>query len=162
MTANAAPEFLRKCVDVPTSINTEEVALQKWRDAELSCKRTNDRLDPYLHPYFNEYELEGRILEFIRETRKIILSIIGPLPPKELDCYFGPGATLSDRSRATTVADKMSSPPTLTPKAWIHVPAWIATKWAKAQAALGNDLIEVKGNHFFTVDKDATTKRALS
>lgn len=156
--ARAASDFLRKYVDLPTGINKEAAAIEKWYEGEAECKRTNLRLDQYLDPAWAVNDI--RINAFFASVRKEIVTLIGTHPPKRLDLSFGPGATMSDKSRFTTVADKMSSVPTLTSRAWVHLSDWVSTKWGQAQVALGNEATEVRGNAYFTVPKDATTDRS--
>lgn len=156
--ARAASDLLRKYVDLPTGIDTEQAALTKWWAGEHECKRSNDRLDSYLDPAWGSND--EHILCFFQRVRKEVLTLIGHRPPCNLAIAFGPGATMSDKSRATTVADKMSSVLTLTPNSWVHLSDWISTKWGQAHAELGLSGREVRGNAFFTVPKDATTDRA--
>lgn len=155
--AACSTDFLRKYEGLPTGIDTAAAALETWREGERQCWRTNTRLDPYRIPAWAGND--ERICSFFERVRKEVKTLIGVRPPIDFNMSFGPGATMSDNSRHTTVADKMSSVPTLTPRAWVHVPAWIATKWGQAQAALGSQMSEVSGNAFFTVKKDAKTDR---
>jgi hypothetical protein len=156
--ARAASDFLRKFVHLPTGINTEAAAIEKWWDGERECKLSNLRLDSYLDPAWGSNDT--RINDFFVNVRKEVVTLIGRHPPNRLDMSFGPGATMSDRSRATTVADKMSSVLTLTPNSWIHLPSWMRSKWGQAHAELGLESTEISGNGYFTVPKDATTDRS--
>lgn len=159
--ASAATDFLRKFSGLPTGIDTEKVAITKWYEAEKACFVTNHRLAPYLDGSLWE-SADPRLTEFIGKVRKEVRLLIGNCPPDLLQGKFGPGATLSDPSRFTTVNDKMSSVPTLTHNAWNHLIPWIGTEWGRASAALCGKLDWVRGNHFFTVPKDATTDRACA
>lgn len=156
--ACCSSDFLRKFEGLPTGINTEAAAIEKWWLAEKMCKASNDRLDSYLLPSWGGND--ERINSFFERVRKEVKILIGVRPPRELNISFGPGATISDNSRHCTVVDKMSSIPTLTPLAWVHLSDWISTQWGQAQAALGHDVCEVRGNAYFTVPKDATTDRS--
>jgi hypothetical protein len=159
--ACAATDFLRKFPGLPTGIDTEAVATVKWYDCEKACYTTNQRLSPLLDgPSWAEND--ERVLEFFSKVRKEVRLLIGSRPPDLLQGKFGPGATLSDPSRQTTVADKMSTVPTLTRNAWNHLIPWIGTQWGRASAALRSKVSWVEGNHFFTVPKDATTDRACA
>lgn len=155
--ARAASDFLRKYVDLPTGIDRTANAIKTFNDGERECFKTNLRLNSYLDPAYADNDT--RINDFFDRVRKEVRVLIGLKPPKTFNWAFGPGATISDNWRFTTVADKMSTVPTMTPNAWIHLPDWISTKWGQAQAALGNEISEVSGNTFFTVPKDATTDR---
>lgn len=161
--ASAATDFLRKFSGLPTGISTSDAAIQKWKEGEIECFKSNLRLSPYLYGGpFCEGSLDERIFEFISKVRKEVIDLIGEAPPNLLQGKFGPGATLSDKSRFTTVNDKLSSVPTLTHNAWPHLVPWTGTMWAKACAALEVEVSFVEGNHFFTVPKDATTDRACA
>lgn len=156
--ARAASDFLRKYVHLPTGIDTESAAIAKWYDGEHECKRTNLRLDSYLDPAWGSNDV--RINDFFSRVRKEVMILIGTHPPNRLDLSFGPGATMSDKSRATTVADKMSSVLTLTPNSWVHVRDWMSSQWGQAHAELGLEGREIRGNAYFVVPKDATTDRS--
>lgn len=162
--AYAATNFLRKFEGLPTGIDREEVTKRKWREAEAACYKANERLSPYL---FGAAECDERILEFLSEVRKEVVRLIGFAPKDVIDGAFGPGATISDKSRLCTIPDKMSSIPTLTPGAWPHLVPWTGTAWAKGYYEdRKNQPVElprfVRGNIFFTANKDATQKRGCA
>lgn len=152
-----ATDLLRKCQGLPTTFDTRAEALKSFWESERTCCRTNARLDPLVDGYLGD--LPVALHDFIVMTRKIILSWIGPCPPSTWEGRFGPGATMSDSSQVCTIPDKLSSVPTLTTNALFHLVPWTGTQWSKAQAALGNCPIVIRGNSFFTVDKSAKTDR---
>lgn len=156
--ANAATEFLRKCEGLPTSYNLREEAEKKFWASEAACFETNQRLLPLLFGR-NDLYYEGALHDFVDGVRKRIVGMIGYAPPDHLEGGFGPGATVSDDAKHTTVPDKMSSVPTLTRDALFMALCWTHTAWARACANLGNEPKIVRGNSFFTVPKDATTHR---
>jgi len=156
--AAMATDLLRKFEPLPTGIDTQAVAMETWWQAERQCFKTNNRLHSYT--FMALAENDERICDFIQQVRKEVVKLIGMKPPKQLYLSFGQGATMSDKSQMTTVADKMSSVPTMTPNAWPFVVDWMSTKWAKAQAALRHEIKEVRGNGYFTVPKDATKDRS--
>jgi len=156
-TAVQATDFLRKFEALPTGIDTQAAAIEKWWEAERQCLQTNHRLDSYLLPALAEND--ERICRFFDRVRKEVIRMIGARPPDQMYIRFGQGATMSDRSQLSTVADKMSSVPTMTPNAWPFLVDWMSTKWAAAQVALGHEIREVLGNEFFVVSKDATIDR---
>lgn len=160
MAAAAANEFLRKFAGLPTSYDLDAITLSKWWWAEKECFKTNRRLDTFIDRGARPCGGEGALFDFIEETRKNVVKLIGYGPPDAFDGAFGPGATVSDDAKATTVADKLSSGPTLTPSALFHLVPWIGTAWGKASAALGMKPSIVRGNIYFTVPKDSTTHRA--
>lgn len=155
-----ATDLLRKCVDVEIKHDAEKEALLKWKWAERECFLTNQRLNEYL----DFGTLSGvpphiRIVEFFDDLKKHLQWLIGDGPPVELDGVFGPGATVSDRSGATTVLHKMSSTPTFTPDALGYLFPWSGTKWASACAERYDVPRSVRGNIYFSVPKTALTER---
>lgn len=96
-------------------IDRSAAAYSKWCAGEFSCYRSNERLAKFNYGS----HLEGpdlALFRFFRKVRKEIREWIGSSPPN-LDTIrgkFGPGATYSDRGRLSTVADKITSVPTLT------------------------------------------------
>jgi len=160
---NQVTEFLRKLqLDVP-GIDRKAVAVQAFWGSEQQCCLANARL----HRYQENGPFEGpsdlRISDFFSLCRKIIDDILGPLP-QGLDLRHGPGATFDDRGRLTTVPDKMSSRPTITPDARDLLPLWSQTAWARAlvsESPTSSDPKNVRGNRFTTVPKDATKDRGI-
>lgn len=178
--ASAATDFLRKCRDLPSSEDLEEKARKSFFESEHGCLKTNLRLGPYLEGW-SDPSTDIRILDFVSNVRKTVFEMIGSGPEDFVTRFaelgdevfleyaddaftgrFGPGATQSDSSRECTVAHKLSSVPTYTSNAASLLIPWMGTKWADAQADLGNELSEIRGNSFFTVPKDATKLRGCS
>jgi hypothetical protein len=155
-----AASFLRKYVDLPTTIDRKAVALENFWKSERQCFRTNERLQPYVEGFSHPSTTKG-MLDFLSRVRKIVSSLLGPCPDL-MDGRFGPGATFGDRGNLTTVPDKMSSRPTLTPSAIYFTFPWSGTAWAKACVADGRDLAFVRGNRFTTVPKDCTKDRGIA
>jgi hypothetical protein len=152
--------LLRKCQDLPTTIDRKAVAIEAFWHAERECFRTNQRLLPYLYGKAFAPEDEG-VYNFLLKTRRIVAALLGPCPDL-LDGRFGPGATYGDKGLYTTVPDKMSSRPTLTRGAmWFLVP-WTGTAWAKACANDSREVSFIRGNRFTTVPKDCTKDRGIA
>lgn len=161
--ANLATEFLRK-LDEPSllpELDLEATAIEKWWWAEKECFKTNRRLNEICDMgTLNGSPVSDDILRFLSDLRKNLLRLVGSGPGHDDPGRFGPGATVSDRSGRVTVPDKMSSVPTLTPSAWPYLVPWTGTKWASACASRGDEPRFVRGNHFFTVPKSATSRRS--
>lgn len=168
-----AASILRKCVELPTSFNRQAVAESNFLSCEELCFRTNTRLLPYLSPGLPDTD-EG-VCRFIDNARKIASRILGPCPDTNettIDLHgrqrfrvvgrFGPGATYGDRGRLTTVPDKMSSEPTLTPDAVYYGLPWLDTMWSRAASSSGKGPIYVQGNRFTTVPKDCEKDRGIA
>lgn len=161
--AAAATDFLRKFDGFPLSVDLEREAIEKWFANEALCLKTNLRMQPYLDRVALPGEhLDERILSFLDRVREKLRSLLGERPPSTWEGAFGPGATVSDSSRLSTVPDKLSSVPTLTPNALFHLVPWTGTKWAEASAALGRGPLVVRGNSFFTVPKTSVSRRACA
>jgi hypothetical protein len=158
-----ATDLLRKLQVVHPDLDPEATAVRKWWEAEAQCFASNRRLFEIRDfGTLSGAPLDPRLADFIRKVKKNVLRLIGEAPPAVVDGRFGPGATMSDRSRYTTVPNKMSTSPTLTPAALFYLCPWTGTKWAAACAARGDDIRTVVGNHFFTVPKDAKTHRSCA
>jgi len=126
---------------------------------EMECFRANVRLYP-LFDGASASPYQRRLSVFFGQARKIISDILGPCPDL-LDGRHGPGSTYGDRGRYTTVADKMSSDPTLTSDAWPFLFQWSGTLWAKSTVSSEKELKFVRGNRFTTVPKDMTKRRGI-
>jgi hypothetical protein len=159
--AAQATDFLRKFPELPITIKRDEVALDAWWVAERMCFVTNRRLNE-LGDFGTLLGVPSPqpILSLLDKIRKIVWRIVGTRPPDELEARFGPGATISDRSTHSTVPDKITSTPTLTREAEPILVDWSSTSWSRAVRHLGRGLEYVKGNHFFTVPKDALKDRS--
>jgi hypothetical protein len=151
---------LRKCQDLPTTGDRKAVALENFWLSEKACFRTNERLRPFLYPLNADHE-EG-IWRFISKIRKNVAYLLGPCP-YNVRGRFGPGATFGDKGSLTTVPDKMTSKPTLTPDATSHMLLqWTETAWAKACVCRERDPEYVRGNRFTTVAKDCVKDRGIA
>lgn len=186
----AVTSFLRKCKDLPTSVDRKQAAVANFWLGERSCARTNLRLQPFLN---GSYPIEDEgIYSFVEQVRKIVAEILGPCPDL-IEGRHGPGSTFGDRGTLCTVPDKMSSRPTLTHGAIPYLFQWSGTQWATACCAssvptdedeyeingpfvdngeryrppVGLPTVQrepefVPGNRFTTVAKDATKDRGIA
>lgn len=157
--AAQATAIVRKNKSLPSGLDLEAKAVNSFWESERTCYRTNRRLNPYVENGVNPDDANTQaIRSFIDRCRKIVKEAIWTRPPADLNGRLGPGATMSDTSRACTVPDKMSSVPTITPRAWPYVVPWLGTKWA----ACRDEGLSVKGNSFFTVPKSASSLRGCA
>ncbi len=158
----AATDFLRKYPDFELSHDPKERAMETWLASEKQCYLTNERLSPLLYggSHGSVYgEAMGCMVQSIRQK---VIDLIGEHPPSTFNGRFGPGATVSDKSRMSTIPDKMSSVPTFTTNAVYHLFPWIGTEWSHASSALGVTPQCVRGNVYFGVPKDAVTERGCA
>lgn len=156
----AVVSLLCKLEDLPTTFDKKKVALDGFFDAERACYWTNERLSPWVHTPSSLWE-PGVAADVLSTARKMIASVLGR-PPSLLEGRFGPGSTFGDKGLLTTVADKMSSRPTLTSSAIPFLFQWTGTAWATACANGGRELSFVPGNRFTTVPKDCTKFRGIA
>lgn len=157
---NTAVAFLRKCEGLPTSFDRKAKAVENFWSGERDCFRTNLRLSHYVDSQLNADSTDV-VERVIVSARKKIKQILGPAP----DLFrgrFGPGATFGDRGQLTTVPDKMSSRPTLTPDALPFLFQWAGTAWASACASSEKRPEFVRGNRFTTVPKDCMKNRGIA
>lgn len=159
-----AAGFLRKLEDLPTSKEGRILAAKaKWYEGESDCFWTNRRLSPYLHENLETGNpREQDVRRFISDVRKVIERWIGAAPPTLIDGRFGPGATYVDKGAFTTVPDKMSSDPALTPGAKYYLLEWRGLAWRDACVSLQKTPTFVPGNRFATVPKTAKTDRSIA
>lgn len=170
----AAVSFIRKCESLPTTVDRQAVAEDNFLIAERQCARSNERLAIHFLEGALDREdgqlstPEGACARLIAEARKEMARILGKVP-SDLKGRFGPGATYGDRGKWTTIPDKMSSRPTLTPPSrfkstalwWVAID-WRSTAWASACATDGREIEYVRGNRFTTVPKDCTKDRGIA
>lgn len=164
----AVTSFLRKCADLPTSVDRKAAAVQNFFECEQLCKRTNQRLSIHLWDTLATEQLarEGSrprdaCTLLIAEARKEMFKLLGKCPDG-LKGRFGPGSTYADKGLLTTVPDKMSSRPTMTPDFWPHLFNWVGTQWSKTCCESGRVPVVVEGNRFTTVPKDCTKDRGIA
>lgn len=157
--------FQKRTDLVVQGVDRRATALAKWWDAERACYKSNERLARFSDPLSLAPD-EEVILRFFHKVRKTLRSWIGHAPPS-LDSInrwarFGPGSTYQDRGRLTTVPDKMSSIPTLTPSAHWYLLPFLETKWGRVNHERGRGLDQVRGNRYLTVPKNALTDRSIA
>lgn len=159
--ANAATALLRKCRDLPTTIDLRRKAFEKWEAGEKECYKSNERLNRYLPQHAASHDIDPVIAEFFRDVKALVTQWIGHKPPDSVSPRFGPGATFSDSAACSTVPAKMTSVPTITHEAMWFLPQWLETAWGRCCAQASRSPLFIKGNRFSTARKDATTDRAI-
>lgn len=158
--------FFRKCAGFNTGRDLEGDAIKSFYANEAGCFWTNERLGKLI---YDPRAYGERLFGFIQRVRKEIKTILGRAPSvSQLEGRHGPGATFADRAPLTTVPDKMSTNPTLTPGARIVVDAFCQTAWYRHACALESSsdfafrvLRLSKGNRFTTVAKDSRKRRGI-
>lgn len=155
-----ATALLSKCGGLPTTVDLRAAAVAAFYDAERQCYRSNERLAPLL---FGDYtDQPSGVREIVSLARKYLARVLGPCPDV-VEGRFGPGATFGDRGQLTTVPDKMSSCPTLTPGSFAFLFQWSANSWGRAVSARSRSRPSfVRGNRFTTVPKDSKKDRGIA
>lgn len=166
-------EYLSKYKGLKTSIDTRDVALGKWRSAELLCKETNAKFRAYVQRPFS-----GRVETVLFRTQRKIAHLLGQLhlPVLLADCKWGPGATFDLKGRIATPDNKISQAVSVTPAAAPYLRAVVESDPHWASVFLGGNLPEgpfsflpsnkwfklVRGSRFLTVPKSAKTDRCIA
>jgi hypothetical protein len=151
--------FLKKHEDLTAAeLDPEAAAIRNWKHAESECYFSNLRI----YPYINGFAVNAGIETFLRKVRLKIATILRKCPEDELVIRFGPGATVSDPSRKTTIPDKMTSQPTSTTLGLGVLSNFARSAWGRAVSRRGDEITVVRGNSFFTVPKDATKHRSCA
>lgn len=164
-----ASDVLRKYVDLPTSIDTAEVARTTFLETERQCAETNLRLDRYLSFPVLETDLEVSFWNLAQRAKAWIRNTLGPLPDR-LDGHFGPGATFESAQwvyrKQLVTYDKLRNPPTRTSGVsndLVNHIAWETSLAGAWESCCTNRLIPIsRGNRFATVPKDSTKDRGIA
>jgi hypothetical protein len=159
--ATQATDLLRKVEELETGIDREANAISKWETAESWCYATNERLAFFVNSPLRR--TDGCSIEnVVLRARGLIRKWLGRVPDW-IEPRFGPGATISDKSRVCLIPDKLTSEPSSTPDADFVRCLWRETAWGRAALARGQDEFKfVRGNVFFLVPKDGKTRRACA
>lgn len=162
-TSNLASTLLKKSVGLAVDPGKGPRTDEKWWASEFSCKRTNERFQWHIDgvlPSAAHWEVH----DFLVQVRKRIARWLGRLPNlDQLDLGFGPGATYGDRGKLSTLPDKLSSNPTLTPSLWAIGPlALSGSLWSNALSRRSGSLETVRGCRFTAVPKTARIDRPIA
>jgi hypothetical protein len=168
-----AVNLLRK-LPLPSSIDTADVAYQKWLDDERSNKNTNERLkaiqmylDYPLHADLDDRHLQAQ-LTFVRCARKWVKRFVGTVP--SLTGRPSMRSTYLLKGQDSLIINKFCTLPEHTPRCTIENSRFFETAWYRNVAGgfLGAPIIPglrdrvVRGNRFTTVPKDGTTDRPIA
>lgn len=157
-----ATDFLRKHAGLPTTFNKRSNAKEKYLEAERLCTKTSVRFSKLNNHHYDDLS-EALIGDFLRSVKRKIGGILGRVPD-EVYPRFGPGATVDDRGRLTTVIDKMVSVPTVTPSALLLLELWKHTAWGREylrRPEKRGRVRQVDFGRYVTVPKDAKTDRSI-
>ena len=160
---NLITELLRK-LDSDLGADKGQLEQEAWerlRATERLCFQTNKRMMKFLTGPLDQSDF--RFLEFFEKVRKTIRYIVGPIPETLTSCGFGPGATLTNTSRLSTIPDKIESSPVGTARALeIFDALFRECAWDRSQRPGHRSRVTVRGNRFFTVPKTALSLRGAA
>lgn len=177
--------LVQKNRDLPISGASDgaryNAAIRKFLAGNERCAKTNFRLKASYSRYLETGTLlseelrqtlglrdaheELALYGSLRRMTSFISRVLGPCPGYEdVDFKFGPGATLADKSSMSTVPDKLSSTVTLTARAVPMLITLSETAWGRGHVEDFGKIRSriVRGNEFFSVDKEATEDRGAA
>lgn len=106
--ARQALGFFTKLKCLPLGINTEEVAWRKFRENELDCRATNNRLRLYRAGLVQPSPAAASIIAMAQWK---IAEVLGDVPSYDKLCFeFGPGANTSVKASASSPRWKLEAP----------------------------------------------------
>jgi len=165
-------EYVSKYKGLKSGIRTADVALDRWRSAELQCSVVNQKFKGFAGRPF-----EGRVETVLFRTQRLILQLLGPLKLTRVlaDCKWGPGATYDLRRKRATPDNKISQAISVTVAAFPYFRAVVQSDPHWAGCFLGvipegpfsllpcaNCFSFVRGSRFLTVPKSAKTDRCIA
>lgn len=163
----AATKLFSKCSGLSTEIDVDAVALQKWREAEVQNRLTNQRIRD-LRRLAVMPGLESSV--WFR-AKGIISKILGSLDYSSFrDVGWSKGRTSSAYGRELTPAEKYISRLDVTKRARKYALSMLRNSPLWGQSALKADgpcsvlpsaLSVVEGNTLITVPKNAKTSRVI-
>lgn len=165
--AYAATKFFSKCADLPTGINTEDVAIASAIDAETLCRETNSRFKANRR---TPGVISGEDNTILYRASQILAAILGPVPTTLLGVGWSPGRTSSAYGEELASLYKYASRPDVTLSCRKYAlrelrssPSWgAAVLTADAPCSiLSKGLDIVLGNTMITVPKNAKTDRVI-
>nr|WEU70937.1 MAG: RNA-dependent RNA polymerase [Hangzhou fiers-like virus 4] len=155
--------FLKKCADLRLpGVDRVRSAREIWLNAERRNALTNTRFSRFNNGQVLPHEAAS--WEILKLVQKEFRKLMGRAPSRLEGSRFGPGATLSDRGRLTTVPDKMTTRPSVSSGARCLLGFWQETAWFRALCAdrpHSTDPLTVDHERFLTVRKDAFKDRGI-
>lgn len=157
-----AVELLRKFPDLPTEYDLDKVATSTFFECERQCALTNRRLHLDLLDF--EHGTTSRLKPFWTRARGFVRRVLGDIPDF-LVGRFGPGVSFESYSGGrsplrSTISDKVSGPWGITS----GVRELLTHELYRADRHYDDYFVptmEVPGNRFASVPKDAKTNRGV-
>lgn len=149
----AATKFLSKATFLDTGNDVDQIALDKFKAAELTCKETNERI--VRNKFENTYSAG-----VLMHMRLQIERILGSLDAEEFvdSCNWGPGATTLLPRRTVSNPKKFSSERKISRSAYDFVAPWFHIAYPQWEM-----MFEIDGtSKIVTVPKDAKGSRTIA
>jgi len=171
-----AVDLLRKMPGLPTGINTRLAAEETFLDCEIQNKKTNERLSHYrmvLDYPLHDDDRSDPILDVIREIRKTIKHILGPIQRSDITSGMSitGGSTYSHKGKfGSLLPSKLSALPEMTNPDLVIFTKLEETMWFRIHHSilfesgpcLKTNYTLVRGNRFGTVPKDSKKDRGIA
>lgn len=160
-----AISFLRKFDGLPTTWDKDEVALRSFREAELQCHCTNNRLS-HLRLFGPQDPTGARYWDLLERAKNWIRRLLGPIRDLSHDeLRFGPGTAVEFRNTRLKpcLRTKLWIEPAVTPQAllfWHRATEGSPLYTRRRRLGLPCHKL-VDGNVFTTVPKDSKTSRGI-
>lgn len=147
-------EWASKYPFVVSGVDRREVALQKFRESELSCRSANERLTGW----DTRPSIDRKIFS---SARVHIGKLLGPFDRDEIVSRsgFGPGASTSLRRRNASHQNKWVRSSHITEKA---LPWFVSFRRWAGVPDIPSRVEVVEGNHVTTVPKNSKTDRVIA
>lgn len=151
----------------PSGHNEDErlaATFKKWKDAETRCRRTNQYLDPFITRQHDV--LDDRVADFFDGLRKRVRRTLGRVP-LEIAGSISAKSTFNVFGERNTQIDKLCIVPELTANAWIWLPVFAETQWARIHRDSRDEQWKpftfevVEGDRYAVASKNATVHRPI-
>lgn len=160
--------FFQKRGDLDVGINKRQAAVEKFIEAELLCKQTNEIFESRSR---GEFFFSPRVEAVLHAAQRKITLILGDLPTlADLKLRFGPGATTQVKKKKASTKRKLSMPfscsedllPIL-PQVLEELPKWVFDESESADDAVVSKSVpvEIHSGKLAFVRKTYKTDRSI-
>lgn len=162
----AVTSFLRKNVDLPTTVDKRAVAIQAFKTSEQRCKLVNETFEEWT---FGRFCFPSDVSEVLHLAQRKISSLIGVSPCEPSRYSWGPGATYDlRRTHAYPDTKLLKLPISVTGNALQSAASLINRDlhWKRAIEQANRDysgpiFMIVPGGRYDTVPKTVLTDRSI-
>lgn len=149
----SATKFLSKAVFLKIDKDLKVAAIEKFREAEVSCLETNNRIRKYT--FSNPYTLSVLSNMIVK-----IRAILGEVDPEDFvdSCNWGPGATTLIKRSSASYPKKFDVERQITPRAYDFVKDWFGLVYPNWDVTFEI----VRTSKIVTVPKNAKTDRTIA